>query len=186
MSKRKSYVLHSTTILNRKTNKPSIFKKREYRPILVDKYVVTLDLLGKFPCTSAFVLRTSFSSPEPIVSFSRGLETRLAAISPEGMRCMLYDIIFKKPPFSSVDTKETSQRLHKNSNLWNCGFGARKGRLRVDAKGKYEQKTFVFTRYVWTGSNREFKMSHRRRQRELYRCSILFSTFLRRHCTTTT
>ena len=85
----------------------------------------------------------------------------------------------------STQKRQAIARLHKNSNLWNCGFGARKHRLHVDAKLNTDKKTFVFTRYVWTGSNGEFKMSRRQQQRELYRCSILFSTFLWRHCTTT-
>ena len=87
MSKRKSYFLHSTIILNRQTNKLSIFQKSEYPSASGGQIgLVTLDLLGKFPCTSAFVLRAySFLSPEPIVSLSRVLTTRLAAISLEGM-----------------------------------------------------------------------------------------------------
>ena len=36
--------------------------------------------------------------------------------------------------------KETSQRLHKKSNLWNCGFGARKRHLCVDTKLNTDKK----------------------------------------------
>lgn len=91
----------------------------------------------------------------------------------------------KKPPFSSVDTKETSQHLHKNSNLWNCSFGPRKRRLRVDAKLNTDKKPSFSPVTCGRGRMGSFKMSQRQQQRELYRCSILFSTFLWRHCTTT-